>query len=296
MFKRIGLFLITNALVIITISVIMNILGVGHYINESGLDYTSLLIFCGIWGMAGSFISLALSKFIAKKSMGVKVISPSKATGTEAEIVQMVHRLARSAKLPKMPEVGIYESPEVNAFATGPTRSNSLVAVSTGLLNHMNRAEVEGVLGHEVAHVANGDMVTMTLLQGIINAFVMFLSRVLAFAISNFLRDEEGGGISYALHFVFVIVFDIVFTMLGSIVVAAFSRYREFHADKGSAGLTGKEKMIAALQKLKSYSERIDTNSAPAMNAFKISGKPKWMQLFSTHPTLEDRIRRLQKS
>ena len=295
MLKRVGLFILTNVLVIATISIIMQVFGIESYLSDTGINYFSLLVFCSIWGMAGSFISLALSKFMAKKAMGVKIIQPGAASGVEAELVEMVHRLAQTANLPKMPEVGIYESPEVNAFATGPSKSNSLVAVSSGLLNHMNRSEVEGVLGHEVAHIANGDMVTMTLLQGVINAFVMFLSRILAYAVSNFLRNDEGG-ISYALHFVFVIVFDIVFTLLGSIVVAAFSRYREFHADAGSAGFAGREKMIAALQKLKSYSERVDQNSAPAMNAFKIAGKSKWLAIFSTHPALEDRIKRLQGS
>jgi heat shock protein HtpX len=190
-----------------------------------------------------------------------------------------------------MPEVGIYESPELNAFATGPTRNNSLVAVSTGLLNGMSDSEVEGVLGHEVAHVANGDMVTMTLIQGVVNAFAMFFARIIAFAVSNFVREELG----WIVRFVVTIVLDILFTILGSMVVAAFSRYREFRADAGGAKLAGREKMIAALEALRRHVDLNNPNEAPAMNSMKISSKSGGLlALFSTHPPLEKRIQALR--
>ncbi|MDW8305690.1 MAG: protease HtpX [Leptospiraceae bacterium] len=296
MVKRVFLFMLTNLMVIATISLVLNILGVHHYLQASGINVEALLLFCLIWGMGGSFISLFLSKWMAKMAMGVEVIDPRRAVGAEAELVDMVYRLARQAGLSKMPEVGIYDSPEVNAFATGPSRNNSLVAVSTGLLHHMNRDEVEGVLGHEVAHIANGDMVTMTLLQGIINAFVMFLSRVLAYVISMATRsDEEESGFPYVLHGILVFVFDILFTILGSLVVAWFSRYREYRADAGGARLAGKGKMIAALRRLKDYVEQVD-NHAPSFASMKISNKEGILALFSTHPPLEKRIERLMQS
>ncbi|HAR43341.1 MAG TPA: protease HtpX, partial [Bdellovibrionales bacterium] len=187
-FKRISLFLLVNFLVIITISVILKLLGIQPYLTAYGIDYGNLMAFCLVWGMGGAFISLALSRIIAKFAMGVKVIAPDTHDPALQDLVQMVHQLAKSAGLPAMPEVGIYNSPEVNAFATGPTKSRALVAVSTGLLQRMHRAEVEGVLGHEIAHVANGDMVTMTLIQGVVNAFVMFLARAIAFALAQAMR------------------------------------------------------------------------------------------------------------
>ena len=175
MIKRVILFVATNILVIATISVVLNLLGVRGYLDQNGINYESLLIICSIWGMGGAFISLLLSKVIAKWASGVKIINPRGASGREARLVEMVHNLARKAMLPAMPEVGIYHSPEVNAFATGPSKRNSLVAVSSGLLDSMDESSLEGVLGHEVAHIANGDMVTMTLIQGVVNAFVLFL-------------------------------------------------------------------------------------------------------------------------
>lgn len=296
-FKRIFLFLLVNILVMATISVILNVLGVGPYLTERGIDYQTLAVFCLVWGMGGSFVSLLMSKFMVKMMMGVQIIDPKTHDSTLSELVQTVHNLARSAGLSKMPEVGIYDSPEPNAFATGPTRSNSLVAVSTGLLSRMKREEVEGVLGHEIAHVANGDMVTLTLIQGVINAFVMFLSRVLAFALSQ-RRDDDGEsrgmntGMFYGLSF----LFEIVFTILGSMVVAWFSRFREFRADAGGAKLGGRDKMIAALQRLKSLHNIEDpAHDQRAIQAFKISGrKGGLLSLFSTHPPLELRIERLE--
>jgi heat shock protein HtpX len=304
MFKRILLFGLMNIAVIVTVSVILNVLGVQPYLTANGIDYTSLLIFCLIWGSVGSFISLSMSKWTAKKFMGVQVIEPNMG-GQYAALVNTVHRLAKAANLPKMPEVGIYQSPEVNAFATGPSKSNSLVAVSTGLLNRMDSDEVEGVLAHEIAHVANGDMVTMALLQGVINAFVMFMARIAAFALQNFLRgnsdnDREegssfGGGMTYWLT---TMVFEMIFGIVGMIILAFFSRFREFRADKGGAQLAGRGKMIAALRSLQNQFENgpFDKRSE-SMSAFKISSKESGFRaMFSTHPPLSERIKALELS
>jgi heat shock protein HtpX len=302
-FKRIALFLITNILVIITISVVLNLLGVQPYLGARGINYGSLMAFCLVWGMGGAFISLLLSKVMAKWMMGVKVIDPETTYDSSLrQLVNTVHLLARQAGLLTMPEVGVYESPEINAFATGPTKNRSLVAVSSGLLNSMDQRSLEGVLGHEIAHIANGDMVTMTLLQGIVNAFVMFAARAIAFAIDNFLRgdrDREGGGLGQIGYMLTVFVLEMVFMLLGSIVVASFSRWREFRADKGGAQLAGREKMIAALRSLQRVTEinmAPESQGAPAYAAMKISSnKTTFMSLFSTHPALDDRIARLEQ-
>lgn len=295
MSKRILLFILTNILVIATISIITSVLGLHSYLSAHGLDYAKLAVFCAIWGMAGSFISLMMSKFIAKSAMGVVVINPQQATPDERLLVEMVYGLARKAGLITMPEVGIYSSPEVNAFATGPSRNNSLVAVSSGMLNSMNRDEIEGVLGHEVSHVANGDMVTMTLLQGVINAFALFFSRVIAYAASTAMsrNDERSEGVS-GTYYIISMVLDVLFTVLGSIVVAAFSRYREFRADHGGATLAGRERMIAALRRLERASG-VEDESTPSLDTLKISHHPSWLEIFSTHPPLAVRIQRLQQ-
>jgi heat shock protein HtpX len=193
--KRIALFMAVNILVVATISIVLNVLQVRPYLTNHGIDMRSLAVFCLVWGMGGALISLGLSRIMAKMAMGVKVIDPVSASGEAAWLVQTVHQLARSADLPAMPEVGIYQSPELNAFATGPTKSRSLVAVSSGLLERMDRNQVEGVLGHEITHIANGDMVTMTLLQGVVNAFVMFLARLIAFLISQQVKEESRRGV-----------------------------------------------------------------------------------------------------
>ena len=295
--KRVFLFIVVNILVVVTLSVVTGILGIRPYLSEFGIDYTMLMYFCLIWGMGGAFISLALSRVMAKTLYGVQVIDPNTRDPGLQDLVQTIYRLARSANLPSMPEVGVYESGEVNAFATGPTRSRALVAVSTGLLSRMNRSEVEGVLGHEVAHISNGDMVTMTLIQGVVNAFAMFLARVIAFAIASAGRgrDGEGEGFSYVTYFVTYVVLEILLMILGSLVVAWFSRQREFRADAGGARFAGREKMIGALQALKSVSELVDTKSQPALNTLKISGaQGGLMRLFATHPALDQRIERLR--
>lgn len=295
MFKRIFLFMLTNVLVMVTVSIVLSVLGIGRYITEAGIDYRALMVFCLIWGFVGSFISLMMSKFMAKMAMGVKIVDER---GQYGDLVRRVHALSRAAGLTKMPEVGIYESPEVNAFATGPSKNNSLVAVSTGLLQRMNTDEVDGVLAHEVAHVANGDMVTMALVQGVINAFVMFFARIAAFALQNFLngdRDDDrpaSTGLAYHLS---VMVFEIAFSFLGMFVVAYFSRIREYRADAGGAKFAGKQKMVAALRKLQTNISMVD-DSNDQIKAMKISSKKGLMSFLSTHPSLEDRIARLEQS
>ncbi|HCC46519.1 MAG TPA: protease HtpX [Elusimicrobia bacterium] len=287
--KRIGIFLGVNLLIILTLSITLNLLGVGHYFTARGIDFRSLLVFCLVWGMGGAFISLALSRVLAKWMMGVKVIDPNTTDSGQRELVVMVHRLAQAANLPEMPEVGWYPSPEVNAFATGPTKSRALVAVSAGLLEKMSMAEVEGVLGHEIAHVANGDMVTMTLVQGVINALVMFLARVIAFFLANRGRDGESSAPSYFVIF----LLEMVLSFFGMIAVAAFSRYREYRADAGGAELAGRQKMISALEALQRSSRLVDLTGKESLATLKISNKPKFA-LFSTHPPLEERIARLK--
>ncbi|MCO4851105.1 protease HtpX [Bacillus vallismortis] len=296
MAKRIFLFILTNILVLTTIGIVLSVLssvtGVGTYFTaDGGIDPIALLVFSLVVGFVGSFMSLAMSRWMAKTMMGVKVLNPEKHTLSyeEQQLVDRVHRLSRSAGLTKMPEVGIYRSHEVNAFATGPSKRRSLVAVSSGLLEQMDDAAVEGVLAHEVAHIANGDMVTMTLLQGIVNTFVVFLSRIAAWIASRFVKED----LAPIVHFIAVIVFQIVFSILGSLVVFAYSRHREFHADRGGADLAGKDKMIHALRTLQSYSSRIKEDDQTAVQTLKINGK-KHSSLFSTHPDLNERIRRLE--
>lgn len=298
MFKRIFLFMIVNILVMTTISVVTSVLGLRGYMTPYGIDYGQLMAFCLIWGMGGALISLGMSRMMAKWMMGVQVIDQNVADPRLREVVSMVYRLSDQAGLPARPEVGFYDSTEVNAFATGPTRSRALVAVSTGLLNRMNRDEVEGVLGHEIAHVANGDMVTMTLIQGVINAFVMFLARIIGFAIANASRSSDDERPSYMMQSIVTMVLEIFLSILGSIVVAWFSRWREFHADKGGASLAGRGKMIAALQSLKALHEigpKYESENEKAIEAFKISSRRSgFLSLFSTHPDLDDRIAALK--
>lgn len=288
--KRVFLFALVNLLVVVTISITLNVLGIRPYLSARGIDYGALLAFCLVWGMGGAFVSLALSRVMAKWMMGVQVVDPRTAGGGAAELVRTVHRLAERAGLPAMPEVGIYRSPEINAFATGPTKARALVAVSTGLLESMDAAELEGVLGHELTHVANGDMVTMTLLQGVINAFVMFFARVVAYAMTRSRDDRDD---SPMMRYFLTIALEIALSLLGSLVVAAFSRWREYRADAGGARLAGREKMIAALQELQRRFEPVD--SQPAYANFKIAGKSGGLiALFASHPPLEKRIAALR--
>ena len=281
--KRILLFVATNLAIMVTLSVILSVLGINGYGGLQGQ-----LLFCLIWGMGGSFISLQMSRFIAKQAMGVQLVDGRSGHADADWLYGTIRQLTDRAGLP-MPEVGIYDSPEVNAFATGPSKSRSLVAVSSGLLRSMQRDEVEGVLAHEVSHIANGDMVTMTLIQGVVNAFVMFFARVIA----NILRSAVDERMSGAVYFMTLIVLQIGLGLLGSVVVCWFSRAREFRADAGAATLAGRGKMISALQRLQQNTKMIETDH-PALATMKISGTRGWLALLSTHPPLDERIAALQ--
>jgi heat shock protein HtpX len=294
--KRIALLLAVNFLIVVTISIILTVLGVRPYLQANHIDYQELLIFCLVWGMGGAFISLGLSRVMAKWAMGVQVIDPNTRDSQGQLLVQTVGRLARSANIP-MPEVGVYDSPDINAFATGPTKARSLVAVSSGLLDRMDRAETEGVLGHEITHIANGDMVTMTLLQGCVNAFAMFLSRVIAYAITQGRRgddDERSYGPSMTTYMVQIVI-EMVLLLLGSLLVMWFSRWREFRADAGGARIAGRENMIAALQRLRGDAEIAGQVAQPAVQTLRISSPGRMMRFFASHPPLEERIERLQQ-
>jgi heat shock protein HtpX len=285
--KRIVLFLATNIAVLLVLSVVVGVLGVDQWLMAEGIDYVSLMVFSAIFGFGGSFISLLMSKSIAKWSTGAQVIDGSEGT-TQYWLAQTVKKLADEAGI-GMPEVAVYEGP-ANAFATGAFRNDALVAVSTGLLESMSREEVEAVLGHEVSHVANGDMVTLTLVQGVLNTFVVFLSRVVGMIVDRAIfRTERGIGPGF---YITVIVCQILFGILASIIVAWFSRRREFRADAGSARLLGSpQPMVAALARLGS----LQTGGLPdAVKAFGIDSRSGLFQLFATHPPIEERIAALQ--
>jgi len=292
--KRVILFLATNLAVMLTLSVTWSILSAALGLKTGGLP--GLMAMCLFWGMAGSFISLQISRWMAKRTMGIQLLNGASGDPTLDWVHETTVRLARQAGLPE-PEVGYYESDEVNAFATGPSKSRSLVAVSTGILRTMDRRELEGVLAHEVSHIGNGDMVTMTLIQGVVNAFVMFFARIVAWGIGSTMRDEEGNPSPMAgvAQLVVTIVLEIAFGILGSLLTAWFSRQREYRADAGAAALSGKEKMIAALRKLQSYQNAIDTGEQ-SFATMKIAGSKGWMASFSTHPDLSDRIAALEEN
>ncbi|RUO21692.1 protease HtpX [Aliidiomarina haloalkalitolerans] len=289
--KRVVLFLATNLAVIVVLSIVLNIL-----MAVFGIDfgsYQGLLVFAALFGFGGAFISLFMSKWMAKRSTGAQVITQPR-NDAERWLVATVERQAKQAGI-KMPEVAIYDSPEPNAFATGPGKNDSLVAVSTGLLRSMTKDEVEAVLAHEVSHVANGDMVTLTLIQGVVNTFVIFLARVVAGLINSALRGNQqgghhgGGGFAY---FGLVILFEILFGALASLIVFYFSRQREYRADAGAAKLVGANKMIAALQRL---SQGRESQLDDRMLAFGIKGKLAKGELMMTHPPLEKRIQALRE-
>jgi heat shock protein HtpX len=286
--KRILLFLLTNIAVLAVLSLVCSVLGVDHYLTRRGLNLEMLLAFAAVMGMGGSFLSLAISKWLAKMSTGAQVLTQPR-SAQEAWLLATVEREARAAGI-GIPEVAVYDAPEPNAFATGMSKNSSMVAVSTGLLRTMNQDEIEAVLGHEVSHIANGDMVTLALLQGVLNTFVFFLARVIGYFVDSALRrDDRGPGFGY---FITVMVAQLVLGVLASVIVCAFSRWREFHADAGGAHLAGKRKMVAALEKLKAIHE---PSSLPQnMAAFGIAGGAR--QLFATHPPLEQRIARLQQA
>jgi len=291
--KRLFLFVLLNILVIVTISITLEILGIHGYLTSYGIDFGALIVFCFILGMGGAFISLGLSRIMAKWMMGVKLIDPDTRDTNLRWLIDTVYKLARQAGINKMPEVGIYMSPEINAFATGPTRNRALVAVSAGLLEVMNEDEIEGVLGHEISHIANGDMVTMTLLQGVINAIVMFLARIIAFAVTS--RKDGERDSSPVMRFIITLALEVLLSFLGMILLAWFSRYREFKADEGGARLSGRDKMILALEKLKRTIDRSDLTNVESVKAFKISSKSSFLKLFATHPPLDERIKKLKE-
>ena len=289
--RRIGLFLLTNLAVILVLGIVLRLLGVDRILDESGsgLDYQKLLIFAAVFGFGGSFISLAMSKWMAKRSTGAEVITQPR-NETERWLLATVQRQADQLGI-KMPEVAIFHSPDPNAFATGMSKNSSLVAVSTGLLQHMNADEVEAVLGHEMAHVANGDMVTLALVQGVVNTFVIFLARIIGHTVDRVVfKNEEGHGIAY---FVTSILAEIVLGVLAMVIVAWVSRQREFRADAGGAQLAGRMKMIAALERLRAAHPQPLPGE---MAAFGISGLRMGglKKLFSTHPPLEVRIEALR--
>ena len=292
MFKRVALFLATNLAVILVLSIVLRLLGVDSILDERnvGIDYQALLILSLVIGFGGSFISLAMSKWMAKRTTGARVITQP-ANAAESWLLATVQRQARQAGI-EMPEVAIYNAPDMNAFATGARRNAALVAVSTGLLQGMQKDEIEAVLAHEVSHIANGDMVTLTLIQGVVNTFVIFLSRIVGHFVDRvLLRNESGYGLGY---FAAVIVSQLVLGILASTIVMWVSRQREFRADAGSASINGREPMINALARL----ERGRPGELPeALQAFGISGggKRKFARLFMSHPPIPERIEALRK-
>lgn len=293
---RIGLLLLTNLGVLIVAGITLNVLGVNRILDESGsgLDLTSLLIFCAVFGFTGSFISLFLSKFIAKQTTGVQLIDTPR-TAEQQWLLNTVADLAQKAGI-GMPEVGIFPAPEANAFATGWNRNNALVAVSAGLLQRFDREEARAVLAHEIGHVANGDMVTLTLIQGVVNTFVMFFARIIGHTIDRVVfKTERGLGLGYYLV---TIIAEIALGFLASMIVMAFSRYREYRADQAGASLASRSGMIRALQRLRAETQAGVQSSMPSsMKAFGISSgfSQNMAKLFASHPPLEERIRALQQ-
>ncbi|MFD2190463.1 protease HtpX [Pistricoccus aurantiacus] len=294
---RIILFLATNLAVVLVASVTLRLLGVESYLQANGLNMTSLLIFCFVVGMAGSLVSLFISKWAAKRSTGTQVIDQPR-NETEKWLLDTVAELAREAGI-EMPEVGIFPAQQSNAFATGWNKNAALVAVSAGLLNRMRPEEVRAVLGHEIGHVANGDMVTLALIQGVLNTFVMFFARIVAQVVDSFLRGrDEGGGLGFIGYFAVVMVLEVVFGLVASIIVAWFSRFREYRADAAGARLAGTGSMINALARLKSESQMPD-QMPETLTAFAITtGQTRKImeRLFASHPPLDDRIRALKES
>ncbi len=290
--KRVFLFLVTNIAILAVLFVVLSLLGVTGILDEQrvGIDYYNLLIFAAVLGFGGSFISLAISKWMAKRLTGTRVIT---SPGNELEnwLVRTVRQQASRVNI-GMPEVGIFDSEAPNAFATGMNKNKALVAVSTGLLRNMNQDEVEAVLAHEVSHIANGDMITLTLIQGVVNTFVIFISRIVGHFVDRVVfKNEEGHGIGF---FVTTIVAQIVFGILASTIVMWFSRQREFRADDGGARLAGRDKMISALEKLK---KGIQEPLPDQMASFGINGKSEgfdWKALFMSHPPLDKRIAALK--
>jgi len=290
--RRIGIFLVTNLAVLVTLSAAAHLLGVDRFITAQGMNFTGLLGFAVVFGFGGAFISLFMSKWTARMAVGARVIE-TPANATERWLIDTVRRQAERAGI-GMPEVAVYEAEDINAFATGWNRNAALVAVSTGLLQQMSADEAEAVLGHEVAHIANGDMVTLTLIQGVLNTFVIVIARVVGWFIDRVVfKQEEGPGPAYYVTF---FVLEIILGILASVVVAWFSRQREFRADQGGATLAGREKMIAALERLQAA--QIPAKLPERVAAFGISGNGRgsWLRYFASHPPLEARIAALRSA
>ena len=290
--KRIFYFLVTNLAIVFVLSITMRLLGVEPFLNANGLNLNSLLIFAAVMGFGGAFISLAISKWSAKQMSGAVTIDNPK-TPDEIWLMNIVKKQSSAVGI-QMPEVAIFNSPVVNAFATGMSRNSSLVAVSSGLLEMMTKDEAEAVIGHEISHIANGDMVTLTLIQGVVNTFVLFFSRVIGYTVDKVIfKTREGTGPAF---FITMIISELLLGVLASIVVMWFSRQREYRADIGGGQLAGNQKMIAALKRLKAQYE---SSALPkSIASLGISGEQGMglKELFSTHPSLDDRITRLQQS
>ena len=302
MFRTIILGLIVNIAIMMILSFFIQFFGLHQLMLQYlGGGYTSLFALCLFWGMGGAFISLLLSKWMAKTFFGVKIITP---TGEYGAIVRKIHEIARRSGMREMPEVGIYMSNDLNAFATGSSKNNSLLAVSSGLLETLNEEEMEGVIGHEIAHIVNGDMVTMTVVQGIVNAFVMFFAYIIAEIIDRALsRDDEGGGLGFFAHFIVRQLLMMVLGLLAYPIVAGFSRWREYRADSGSGNIVGKHKMIKALEALKAAYPRLEEAATQDKKMYgrkrpqatmSISSKSAIFELMSTHPPLDKRINALK--
>jgi len=291
--KRFLLFVATNIAILAMVSIVMAVLGQLGVLDLAG-GQGALLVLCAVWGMGAAFVSLLISRWMAKRAMGVRLVDGRTGNADLDWLHNKIGQLAQQANLP-MPEVGVYDSPEVNAFATGPSKKRSLVAVSSGLLNGMGRQEVEGVLAHEISHIANGDMVTMTLIQGVVNAFVLYLAHVVAGIVRAAVRDERGPSLMSVLasQLTFIAA-QIVFGIMGSMITAWFSRQREFRADAGGAGLAGRGAMTQALRRLQAFQGRVDTTRAPELATLKIAGGSRFLALLSTHPPLELRIAALE--
>ena len=283
---------LVNVGIIVTLSIVLSLTGLDRYLYNSGMNYGALAMFCLFWGMGGAFISLLLSKTIVKWSMGVKVFGVGQGDAATQKVYTILQKVVAKSGMKKMPEFGVYQSPEMNAFATGPSESRSLVAVSTGLVQQMTDDELEGVLAHEVAHIRNGDMVTMTLLQGIVNALVMFLARIIAGLVTGNSREEG----RHMTRFFVIMACELVLGVFGVMVTAWFSRRREFRADFGGAQYSNPRKMLGALEALQRRFKPLDER-APQLAAFKISTgrRTGLLALLATHPPLEERIRALKQ-
>jgi heat shock protein HtpX len=293
--KRVFLFVATNIAIMVMVSIVLAVLGQLGVLDLAG-GQGALLVICAVWGFGAAIVSLLLSRQIAKWTLGVKLVDGQTGNPDLDWLYNRVGQLAQQANLP-MPQVGFYDSPEVNAFATGPSKKRSLVAVSTGLFRQMDKQEIEGVLAHELTHVANGDMVTMTLIQGVVNAFVLYLAHVVAAIVRNVLSRDSDRGPSFlgmlAGQLVFIAA-QIVFGVLGSMITAWFSRQREFRADAGGASLAGQGAMVGALRRLLAFQGKVDNSHGQALATLKIAGGSRMMALLATHPPLELRIAALE--